>query len=132
MGSGQHGLGLLGLNTGTAERKREFVAATHGQDRVEQSGRGKNIHGGDTKIGFQGLVRRLRDDPRMPDGVGTVFVDPWVQGGHIHIAYFLAFSSHGMQSHGTGSTSKKGFTGFQRCDQIKGRQETLNSFIRVH
>ena len=71
MGSGQHGLGLLGLDPGTAERKGEFVPATHGQNGVEQSSGGKNVHGGYTKIGFQGLVGRLSDDPRMTDGVGT-------------------------------------------------------------
>ena len=74
-GSSQHGLGLLGLDTGTTERKGQFVSATHGQNRVEQTSRGKNIHGGDAKIGLQRLVGRLRDDPRMPNGVGTVFVD---------------------------------------------------------
>ena len=131
MGSGQHGLGLLGLDTSTAERKRELVPAAHGQDGVEQTSGGKNIDGGDTKIGFQGLVGGLRDDPRMPDGVRAVFVDPRVQRGHVHIAYFLAFSSYGMQSHRTGSTSKEGFTGFQGCHQIKGRQETLDGFIGV-
>ena len=113
MGSGQHGLGLLCLDAGTAERKGEFVPATHRQDGVEQSSRRKNIHGGYTKIGLQGLVGRLSDDVWMPNGVRAVFVDPWVQGGHIHIAYFLALSSHGMQSHCTGSTPKEGFTGFQ-------------------
>ena len=73
-GSGQHGLGLLCLDTGTAERKGELVPATHGQDGVEQSSRRKNIHGGYTKIGIQGLVNRLSDDFWMPNGVGTVFV----------------------------------------------------------
>ena len=67
-------MGLLGLDTGTAERKGELVAATHGQDRVEQSGRGKNIHGGNTKIGLQGLVSGLCDDPRMPNGIGTLLL----------------------------------------------------------
>ena len=94
MGSGQHGLNLFGLNAGTAERKRELVPATHGQNRVEQTSGRKNVHSGYTKIGFQGLVSGLRDDPRMPDGIGTVLVDPWVQGGHIHIAYFFPLSSH--------------------------------------
>ena len=74
MGSGQHGLGLLGLDTGAAERKSQFVPATHGQDGVEQTSGGKNVDGGDTKIGLQGLVGGLRDDPRMPDGIGTVLL----------------------------------------------------------
>ena len=119
MGSGQHGLGLLCLDTGTAERKGELVPATHGQDGVEQSSRTKNVHGGYTKIGIQGLVGGLGDDFRMPNGVRAVFVDPWVQGGHIHIAYFLSLSSHSMQSHRVGSTSKEGFTGFQGWGEIK-------------
>ena len=45
-GSGQHGLGLLGLNTGTAERKRKLVAATHRQNRMEQTSGGENVHSG--------------------------------------------------------------------------------------
>ena len=112
MGSSQHGLSLLGLDTGTAQREGEFVATAHRQNRVEQASRGKNIHSGDTKVGLQGLVSGLRDDVWMPDGVGTVLIHPRVQGGHIHIAYFLTLSSHSMQSHRTGSTSKEGFTGF--------------------
>ena len=131
-GSGQHGLGLHCLDTGTAERKGELVSATHRQDGVEQTSGGKNVHGGYTKIGLQGLVGGLSDDVRMPNGVRAVFVDPWIQGGHIHIAYFLALPSHSMQSHRTRSTPKEGFTGFQGCNQIKGIQETLDGFIRVH
>ena len=50
MGSGQHGFSLLLLDTDAAERKGEFLATAHGQDRVEQTSRGKNVHGGDTKI----------------------------------------------------------------------------------
>ena len=46
MGSGQHGLGLLCLHTGAAERKGEFVPATHGQNGVEQTSGGKNVDGG--------------------------------------------------------------------------------------
>ena len=95
-GSGQHGLGLFCLDTGATERKGEFVPATHGQDGVEQSSRRKNVYGGYTKIGIQGLVCRLGDDFRMPNGVRAVFVDPRVQGGDIHITYFLALSSHSM------------------------------------
>ena len=68
----------------------------------------------------------------MPNGVRAVFVDSWVQGGHIHIAYFLALSSYGMQSHRTRSTPKEGLTGFQGCNQIDGSQETLDGFIRVY
>ena len=113
-GSGQHGLGLLCLDTGTAERKREFVPATHGQDGVEQTSGGKNIHGGQTKIGFQGLVSGLGDDFRMTNGVRAVFVHPRVQGGHIHIAYYLTLPSHRMQSHRTRSTPKEGLARFQR------------------
>ena len=73
-GSSQHGLGLLGLNTSTTERKSEFVPATHGQDGVEQASGGKNVHSGYTKIGLQGLVSGLRDDPRMSNGVRAVFI----------------------------------------------------------
>ena len=131
-GSGQHGLGLLGLDTGTTDRKSELVSATHGQDGVEQSSGGKNVDGGYTKIGFQGLVDGLGDDVWMPNGVRAVFVDPRVQGGHIHIAYFLTLSNHGMQSHCTGSTPKEGLTGFQGCHQIKGSQETFDCFITVY
>ena len=114
------------------QRKGEFLAAAHGQDGVKQTSRGKNVYSGDTKIRPQGLVDGLRDDLRMTDGVRAVLVHPRVQGGHIHIAYFLALPSHSMQSHCTRSTSKEGFTGFQGCHQIEGRQETLDGFIRVH
>ena len=69
MGSGQHGLGLLCLDTGTTERKGEFVPATHRQDGVEQASGGKNVHSGYTKIGIQGLVSRLSDDFWMSNGV---------------------------------------------------------------
>ena len=61
----QHGFGLLFLDTGAAERKGEFLATAHGQDRVEQTSRGKNVHSGDTKIRPQGLVNGLSDDLRQ-------------------------------------------------------------------
>ena len=131
MGSGQHGLGLLGLDTGAAERKSQFVPATHGQDGVEQTSGGKNIHGGQTKIGIQGLVCRLGDDFRMTDGVRAVLIHPRVQEGHIHKAYFLALPSYGMQSHRAGSTSKKGLARFQGCDQIEGSQKLRYSRLVV-
>ena len=99
MDSGQHGFGLLFLDTGTAERKGEFLATAHGQDRVEQSSRGKNVHGGDTKIRPQGLIDGLRDDLRMTNRIRAILVHPRVQGGDIHIAYFLALPSHSLQSH---------------------------------
>ena len=92
----QHWFGLLFLDTGAAERKGEFLAIAHGQDRVEQTSRGKNVHRGDTKIRPQGLVDGLGGDLRMTDGVRTVFVHPPVKGGHIHVAYFLALPSHSM------------------------------------
>ena len=41
MGSGQHGLGLLFLDTGVAERKGELLTATHGKDGVEQASGGE-------------------------------------------------------------------------------------------
>ena len=119
MGSGQHGFGLLFLNTGAAERKGEFVPAAHGQDRVEQTSKGKNIHGGDTKIRPQGLIDGLSDDLRMTDGVRAVLVHPRVQGGDIHTAYFLALPSHSMQGHGACSTPKEGPEGFQGRDKIE-------------
>ena len=56
----------------------------------------------------------------MTNRVRAVLVYPWVKGGDIHIAYLLPFPSHSMQGHGAGSTPKKGLTGFQRSDQIKG------------
>ena len=126
-GSGQHGLGLLCLDTGTTERKGEFVPATHGKDGVEQTSWGKNIHGGQTKIAIQGLVYRLGDDLRMTDGVGAVFIHPRVQGGDIHIAYLFILSSHRMQGHRAGSTSKKGLAGFQ----IEGSQKLRYSGLVV-
>ena len=58
-GSGQHVLGLLLLDTGAAEWKRELLATAYGQDGVEQTSGGKDIHGDDTKIRPQGLVDRL-------------------------------------------------------------------------
>ena len=72
MGSGQHGLGLLFLDTGVAERKGELLTAAHGQDGVEQTSGGKNVHGGQAKIRSQRLVDGLGDDLRMTNGVRTV------------------------------------------------------------
>ena len=131
MDSGQHGLGLLLPDTGTAERKGELLTTTHGQDGVEQASRGKNVHGGQTKIRFQGLVDGLGDDPWMADGVRTVLIHPRVKGGHIHIAYFLALPSHGMQGYGTGSTSKKGLAGFQGSNQIEGTRKLRHGRLVV-
>ena len=119
MGSGQQGFGLLFLDTGTAERKGEFLATAHGQDGVEQTSRGKNVHRGETKIRPQGLIDGLRDDLRMTDGVRAVLVHPRVQGGDIHIEYFLALPSHIMQGHGACSTPKEGLAGFQGRDKIE-------------
>ena len=65
----QHRFGLLLLDTDATQRKSEFVTAAHGQDRVEQASRGKNVHSGDTKIRPQGLVNGLRDDLRMTNRV---------------------------------------------------------------
>ena len=96
MGSGQHGLGLLCLDTGTAERKRELLATAYRQDGVEETSRGKNVYGGQSKIRIQGLVDGLGDDLGMNDRVRAVFVHPWVQGGDIHITYLLPLPSHGM------------------------------------
>ena len=119
MGSGQHGFGLLFLDTGTAERKGEFLATAHGQDGVEQTSRGKNVHRGDTKIRPQGLIDGLRDDLPMTNRVRAILVHPRVQGGHIHIAYFLALPSHSMQGHRACSPPQKGLTGFQGRDKIE-------------
>ena len=132
MGSGQHGLGLLFLDTGAAERKGEFLATAHGQDGVEQTSRGKNVHRGDTKIRPQGLIDGLRDDLRMTDGVRAVLVHPRVKGGHIHIAYLFTLPSHSMQGHGASSTPKEGLAGFQGRDKIEGAQKTLDRLIRVN
>ena len=119
MGPTQHGLGLLFLDTGTAEKKGEFLTTAHGQDGVEQTSGGKNVHGGDAKIRPQGLVDALSDDLLMADGVGAVLVDPRVKGGDIHIVYFLALPSHGMQSHCTCSSTKIGLAGFQGWYEIE-------------
>ena len=67
----------------------------------------------------------------MTDWVRTVFVDPRVQGGDIHIAYFLPLPSHGMQGHRAGSTPKKGLARFQGCDQIEGSQKLRYSGLVV-
>ena len=118
----QHWFGLLFLDTGAAERKGVFLATAHGQNRVEQTSRGKNVHRGDTKIRPQGLVDGLGDDLRMTDGVRTVFVHPPVKGGHIHVAYFLALPSHSMQGHCACLSPKEGLAGFQRWyenDRVK-------------
>ena len=127
----QHGFGLLFLDTGTTERKSEFVTAAHGQDGVKQTSRGKNIHGGQAKIRPQGLVDGLRDDLRMTDGVEAVLVDPLVKGGDIQMAYFLALPSHSMQGHRACSPFKEGLAGFQGWCEIVGAQETLYRHIRV-
>ena len=76
---------------------------------------GQNVHRGQTKIGLQGLVGGLGNDLGMTNRVRAVLIHPWVQGGHIHITYFLPFFSHGMQSHRTGATPF--FDGF---DQLGG------------
>ena len=119
MGSGQHGFGLLFLNTGAAERKGEFVPAAHGQDGVEQTSRGKNVHRGDTKILPQGLIDVLRNDLQMNDGVRAVLIHPWVKGGDVHITYLFTLPSHSMQGHGACSTPKEGLAGFQGRDKIE-------------
>ena len=119
MGSGQHGGGLLLLNTRTAERKGELLATAYRQDGVEQTSGGKNIHGGQTKIGFQGLVGGLGDDFRMTDGVGAVLIHPRIKGGDIHITYLLALPGHGMQGYSTSSTPKEGLARFQGWGEIE-------------
>ena len=124
MGSGQQGFGLLFLDTGTAERKGEFLATAHGQDGVEQASRGKNVYGGDAKIRHQGLVDGLRDDLRMTYGVRAVLVHPRVKGGHIHIAYLFTLPSQNMQGHGVCSTPKEGLAGFQGARQDQMNEET--------
>ena len=111
MGATQHGFGLLLLDAAAAERKGEFLATAHRQDRVEQTSGWKNVHGCDTKIRPQGLVDGLRDDLRMTDGVRAFLVDPRVKGSDIHVVYFLALPSHGMQGHGACSPPKKGLEG---------------------
>ena len=115
----QHGFGLLLLDTGATQRKGEFVTTAHGQDGVEQASGWKNVHRGDTKIRPQGLVNGLRDDLRMTNRVRAVLVRSRVQGGDIHIAYFLALPSHSMQGHRTCPSTKKGLAGFQRWYEIE-------------
>ena len=132
LGSGQHGLGLLCLDTGTAERKGELLATAYRQDGVEQASRRQNVHRSNTKIGLQGLVGGLGDDLGMTDRVRAVLIHPRVQGGHIHIAYFLPLFSHGMESHRTGATPKKGVTGFQGSQQIKGSQKLRDSGLVIN
>ena len=124
MGSGQHGFGLLFLDTGTAERKGEFLATAHGQDGVEQTSRGKNVHRGDTKIRPQGLIDGLRDDLRMTNRVRAVLVHPRVQGGHIHIAYLFTLPSHSMQGHRACSAPKEGLVGVPRARQDRMNEDT--------
>ena len=109
----QHGFGLLFLDTGAPERKGEFLASAHGQDRVEQTSRGKNVDSSDTKIRPQGLIDGLSDDLRMTGGVRAVLVHPRVKGGHIHVAYFLGLPSHSVQGHRDCSPPIKGLTGFR-------------------
>ena len=123
MGSGQHGFGLLFLDTGRAERKGEFLATAHGQDGVEQTSRGKNVHRGDTKILPQGLIDVLRNDLQMNDGVRAVLIHPRVKGGHIHIGYFLTLPSHSMQGHGACSTPKKASRGSKGATRSNERRK---------
>ena len=127
----QHGFGLLLLDTGTTQRKGDFLATAHGQDRVKRTSGWKNVDRGDTKIRPQGLVEGLRDDLWMTDGVGAVLVHPRVKGGDIHIAYLFTLPSHSMQGHGACSTPKEGLAGFQGRDKIEGDQKTLDRLIRV-
>ena len=124
VGSDQHGLGLLLLDTGAAERKGELLATTYRQDGVEQTSGGKNVHGGQTKIGIQGLVDGLGDDLRMTNGVRRVLVHPRVKGGDIHITYFFPLPSHGMQGYGTSSTPKEGLARFQGWGEIERIQQS--------
>ena len=131
MSATQHGLSMLLLDTGTAERKGEFLTTAHGKDGVEQTSRGKNVHGGDAKIRPQGVVDGLSDDLRMADGVGAVLVDPRVKGGDIHIVYFFTLPSHSMQGHRACSPPKEGLAGFQGWYEIEGAQKTLDRLIRV-
>ena len=115
----QHGFGLLFLDTSITQRKGEFVTATNGQDGVKQASGWKNVDSGDAKVWTQGLVDRLSNDLWMADGVEAVLFDPRVKRGDIHIVYFLVLPSHGMQSHRTCSTTKKGFAGFQGWYEIE-------------
>ena len=123
MGSGQHGFGLLFLDTGTAERKGEFLATAHGQDGVEQTSREKNVHRGDTKIRPQVLIDGPRDDLQMNDGVRAVLIHPRVKGGHIHIGYFLTLPSYSMQGHGACSTPKKASRGSKGATRSNERRK---------
>ena len=66
------------------------------------------------------------------DGVRTVFVDPRVKGGDIHITYLLALPSHGMQGHGTGSAPKKGLAGFQGWYKIEGTKKLRHGRLVVN
>ena len=115
----QHGFGLLLLDTGTTQRKGEFVTAAHGQDRVKQTSGWKNVHGGETKMRPQGLVDGLSDDLWMTGGVRAVLVYPREKGGDIHVAYFFTLPSHGMYTHRACSSTKKGLAGFQKWYKIE-------------
>ena len=125
----QHGFGLLLLDTGTTQRKDEFVTATHWQDRVKLAGGWKNVDGGDTKIRPQGLIDRLNDDLRMTDGVRAVLVDPLLKGGDIHVAYLLALPGHGMQNHRACSSPKKGLAGLQGWYEIERAKKLRNGRV---
>ena len=64
--------------------------------------------------------------------VRAVLVHPRVQGGDIHIAYFLALPSHSMQGHGACSTPKEGLAGFQRWYEIERAKKLRHGMLVVY
>ena len=62
----------------------------------------------------------------MADGEEAVLIDPRVKGGDIHVAYFLAFTSHSMQGHCACSSAKKGLEGFQEWYEIERAKKLRN------
>ena len=71
-------------------------------------------------------------DERMADGVRAVLVYPRVEGSDIHVAYFLAFTSHSMQSHRTCPCTKKGLAGFQGWYEIERAKQLRNGGLIVY
>ena len=134
IGATQRGFGLLLLDTGTAEGKGQFLATAHGQDRVEQTSRGKNVHGSDAKIRPQELVDGLCDDLRVTNGIGAVLVHLWVKRGDIHIPHIFTLPSHGMQSDRACSPPRKasrGSMGATRSKELKKRWTTSSASTKL-
>ena len=75
---------------------------------------------------FRIIAFRLRDDGRMSDRVGTVFVDVRVQGGVIVVKDLFPFFRVTKELDGIGTPAKKSLARFQAGLQLQGVEKVLN------